>query len=92
MLDLGWFHLSTTDTVVEGCGRNSEGSAFFEDTSLNERPGVCSVAAVTGCNSIFVCELLSDGGTVLEGVIVTVLVGDMATIFETRTLEIMFRG
>jgi hypothetical protein len=76
MLPLGWFHRSTTDTVVEGCGRNSAGSAFFGDWSLNERPGVWSAATI-GCNSMFVWDVLFEGREVFDGFSVTVLVDDI---------------
>jgi len=72
MLDLGWFHRSATETVVEGYMRNSVGYALSEISSLDKWLGSWIAAVRMGCSSIFSWEVLADGGSVLKGVVVTV--------------------
>jgi hypothetical protein len=77
MLAFGLFHRSATDTVVEGCGRNSAGSMFFELSSDSSRPGSYIVAELIDRSSMLDPNLWLEGPLVLTGVSVTVLVDDM---------------
>lgn len=85
MLTLGLFHLSTTETVVDGCGRNSAGSMFFGPSSDKSRPGSRNAAEVIGRSSMLDSDPRAEdgGGVEVAGITTTVLVGDMSAIGDT---------
>jgi hypothetical protein len=81
MLAFGLFHLSTTETVVEGCGRNSAGSvfsgvAFDESRSESRRAAVMVRSSVLDSNP----RTEREGVVKITRVIVTVFAGGMVAI------------